>query len=374
MKVKSVKKMDKGYIKSSLAAFLMLFVMSACFDLDEDLAGDAFGPWIIPSEEIISLNLSSNAIPAINNPVFSEANEISYVSDDRLVIGIRENDIIRAYPHQVMDWHEVVNDTFGDKRIAITYSPLTGTAVSWERRINNVNYSYLASGLIFRNNTIFTDTQTGSHWLQMQFRGVNGDQSGTDTETVQVVETTWETWSAMYPESEVLTTQTGSEFNYNDYVLGENYNNPDNTETFTSVKNSDDRLPMKQRVHGIIQNLPAEESSSVKVYVIDDFNSGVNVIQENLGGSEYVIAGSSDHNFAVAFDRMIDDGILLDFTAIQGNLPNIMQDSEGNTWNIFGYAVDGPREGQRLNPANSYTGYWFAWADMFPGLEIYGQN
>ncbi|MDZ7691925.1 MAG: hypothetical protein U5K69_12490 [Balneolaceae bacterium] len=56
---------------------------------------------------------------------------------------------------------------------------------------------------------------------------------------------------------------------------------------------------------------------------------------------------------------------------MQNNLPVIMKDQEGNRWDLFGYAVEGPREGERLGPTSSYIGYWFAWADLFPGVEIY---
>ncbi|MDX1617745.1 MAG: DUF3179 domain-containing (seleno)protein, partial [Balneolaceae bacterium] len=57
--------------------------------------------------------------------------------------------------------------------------------------------------------------------------------------------------------------------------------------------------------------------------------------------------------------------------AVQGQLPVVMTDQEGNRWDLFGYAVDGPRAGERLTPTLSYSGYWFAWADFFPGIEIY---
>jgi hypothetical protein len=85
----------------------------------------------------------------------------------------------------------------------------------------------------------------------------------------------------------------------------------------------------------------------------------------------FVVAGSSHYNFAISFQRILPDGTELDFMAVQDSLPIIMTDQEGNSWDIFGYAVTGPRAGSRLSKTNSYTGYWFAWADFFPDLEIF---
>ena len=56
---------------------------------------------------------------------------------------------------------------------------------------------------------------------------------------------------------------------------------------------------------------------------------------------------------------------------IDGELPTIMRDQHGNSWDIFGFAVDGPNEGERLTDASAYTGYWFALADFYPDIELY---
>jgi hypothetical protein len=353
---------------------IILLVVTGCFSIDENIAEEVFGPWIIPSDEVVSLNINPGEISPINNPRFDEPGRIIYVRDERLVMGVRIGDEIKAYPHQVLDWHEVVNDQLSGESIAVTLSPLTGTGIVWNRIIQGEPVNFLSAGFIFRNNSIFTEARTESNWLQMQMRSVNGELSGVNANTYQVVETTWETWKSMYPDSRVLTSQTGVEIDYGGYLFGADYLQPDNSETFTAVKNSDNRLQPKQRLHGIIASETAEESSPVRVYVIDEFEPGVEVITDTFSGRDYIIAGSSGYNFATAFRLLAGESETLQFSAVQDMLPVIMQDNEGNLWDIFGYATEGPRAGERLETANSYTGYWFAWADHFPNLEIFGRD
>jgi len=75
--------------------------------------------------------------------------------------------------------------------------------------------------------------------------------------------------------------------------------------------------------------------------------------------------GSASLNFAVAFESEPSDGTDLNFQPVQEELPVILTDNEGNRWDVIGYAVDGPRQGDLLTPAKAYTSYWFAWGEFF---------
>lgn len=82
-----------------------------------------------------------------------------------------------------------------------------------------------------------------------------------------------------------------------------------------------------------------------------------------------VVAGSAGYNFAVAFKSELS-GTSLSFSPIQDQLPVIMTDNEGTTWDVFGNGISGPRAGQRLSSPRSFTAYWFAWVAFCPGAEI----
>ena len=50
---------------------------------------------------------------------------------------------------------------------------------------------------------------------------------------------------------------------------------------------------------------------------------------------------------------------------------DLVQDQEGTVWHVFGEAVSGPRQGEKLTPVNSFIGYWLAWGAFYPNLDIY---
>ncbi|MTI87875.1 MAG: DUF3179 domain-containing protein [Balneolaceae bacterium] len=329
--------------------------------------------WLIADHEVIDGGPGKDGIPSIDDPVFSPAHTVDYVQDERLIIGVKIGDEIKAYTHQVLDWHEVVNDHMGNFHYSLTYCPLTGTGIAWDRTIDGKVTEFGVSGLLYRNNLIAYDRNTETNWSQMQIRAVNGPLSGERLPTFHTVETTWETWKEMYPNSQVITTKTGYSRPYNDYAYGRLYlTNHDYT--LFSIKHENDRLPNKTLVHAaLIGGEVASDKADVRVYPINEMSDSIRVINETYSSKKLVAAGSASDHFTVSFYRTLDDGTILHFEPIQGGLPVIMKDQEGNSWNIFGEAVNGPRTGEKLNSTTSYNGYWFAIADFYPLACIHPQ-
>ena len=192
---------------------------------------------------------------------------------------------------------------------------------------------------------------------------MNGIEIQKIPERLQVVETTWETWKSMYPGTGLISEITGFSRDYNAYPY-ENYRT-DNSLLFPANNSDDNRLHRKARVLGI------NVGDSSRVYPVESFSNGVEVINESVGDMQVVAAGSSGHNFGVVFNRQLEDCTVLEFQAVQNQLPVVMQDNEGNEWDIFGVAVSGNRTGQQLQKTNSYIAYWFAWTAFFPGADIH---
>jgi len=348
-----------------LTLSLFLSILAPACDSVSDTGGSG-GAWLISQSEVVDGGPGKDGIPSIDSPRFDPVSGTSYVADDRRVVGIRIGDEVKAYPHQILDWHEIVNDEIGGVPIALTYCPLTGTASAWNRVINGSVTEFGVSGLLYRNNLIPYDRKTGSNWSQMQLRSVNGSNSGNPVETYQVIETTWKTWKAMYPDSKVLTRETGFTRAYQSFTYGESYStNP--SEILFPISNADDRLGRKDRVHGIIPS-----GGVPRVYPLNIFTGGVRLIVDTIEDTEYIIVGSAEADFAVSFEvEPVNGGDNPTFAAVQNALPVVLEDGDGNRWDVFGTAVSGPRAGQRLKSALSFTGYWFGWADFYPGLQIY---
>jgi hypothetical protein len=362
------------YIKKRLLsalAFTILLTAASCNSTDSQFSDEN---WLISVSEVVDGGPGKDGIPSIDNPDFLDVSEVSFISDERMVLGVRVGNEVRAYPHQVLDWHEIVNDEIDGNHVGIIFCPLTGTGQAWDREVNGSVTEFGVSGLLYRNNLIAYDRNTDSNWSQMQLRSVNGDLMGLNVETYPVVETNWATWKQMYPDTKVHSTNTGFSRNYSGFTYGSDFSTNHNRILFP-IRNNDNRLQRKVRVLGIIDSSTGDHEAVVKAYPVNRFESGIEIVYDRVGLSDYVIVGSSSSDISAAFHNRLDDGtVVSEFTAIQGALPVVMEDPEGNRYDIFGYVVEGPDLGMKLEHARSYMGYWYGWTDFFPNIEIYGDN
>lgn len=97
----------------------------------------------------------------------------------------------------------------------------------------------------------------------------------------------------------------------------------------------DTRLKAKIRIHGLVADDTLKENSTTRVYEIDKFGDGIEILHDKLSGEEYVIIGSSSFDFAIAYKSTLRDGTQLSFKPVQDELPIVMEDEEGNKWNIL---------------------------------------
>ncbi|MEQ8881596.1 MAG: DUF3179 domain-containing protein [Cyclobacteriaceae bacterium] len=325
------------------------------------------GGWSIPDDEIYDGGPGKDGIPALENPTMISADEATLGEDD-LVVGVVFDGQARAYSHQVLDWHEIINDQIGMHPFAVTYCPLTGTAINWSRNIGGEITTFGVSGLLYNSNLIPYDRKTDSNWSQMLNRSVEGSLIGQSATTIlPAIETSWGTWKKMYPKTQIVSTNTGHERPYGSYPYIASGNFDYRVEPFLifPVAREDERLHKKERVLGV------QDIGRVHIYRFKDFQGDINLRKDDLIARQIVIAGSTDLNFMVAYQASLKEGTRLDFSALSGeDLPNLMTDQLGNTWDIFGQAVSGPNVGEKLYQPKSYIGYWFAWVAFNAEVEI----
>ncbi len=347
-----------------------LFVFAACSD--DDMAGTSGNPnnpddpmddngWLIPFAEVRDGGPGKDGIPALNSPKFTNVSDATYLKDNDLVLGFADGSEVRAYPHTILDWHEIINDDTENHSLAVIYCPLTGTGIGWDRMINDKKTTFGVSGLLYNSNIIPYDRLTNSNWSQLLLKSVNGEKKGTKAKTLNLVETSWKTWKEMYPFSKVISTNTGFNRSYGKYPYGD-YKTSKNL--IFPVKNKDNRLHEKERVLGIIID------GKAKAYRLSNFSGNGKLILNEYAGTSLVIAGSENANLIVAFNSRLADGTKLEFQFIENKLPALLRDKQGNVWDVFGRAIEGPRKGQTLQPVQQMMGYWFAFAAFYPEIEV----
>lgn len=354
-------------IRVLIVAFVfgVLIAVSGCRQVSTSNESQLSAPslWLIPVDQVHEGGPGKDGIPALSNPDFTKPELATYLSDEDLVLGVVMGGAVRAYPHAILDWHEIVNDIVGGTTVSITYCPLTGSGIAWDRSLIGNKTTFGVSGLLYNSNLIPFDRKTASYWSQMKLQCVNGPLIGQSAKTFKILETTWKTWKELYPQTSVLSSNTGHVRQYGTYPYGD-YKQSD--QLIFPVSNIDTCLPPKERVLGV------SVGEKTEVYPIAGFSDGVSVLNETFNGTPIVVVGSKAKNFAIGFESSLGDEIL-SFTPLQNELPVVMIDAGGTKWDIFGRAVEGPRSGKELDSIRSFTAYWFAWGAFYPGVEIHVQ-
>lgn len=347
-------------------------------DSDTNNPNDVKTRWDIPGGggEIITGCLSRDCIPSLQDPELISVQEATQLKDSDLVFGFIYGDEVRAYPFRLLDWHEIINQSFGANVISITYCPLTGSGVGIDVSKTGLEYgatnliNFGISGVLYNNNLIPFDRGTLSNWSQMLLRCVNGRLRGTPMITVPLIETSWKTWKQMFPDSKVVSDNTGFDRPYDIFPYGVYKTDPF---LLFPIMIDDTRLPRKERLHGIITDT---FNPSAKTYRFDLFKNGARAINDVVDGEPVVVAGMKSAAFYTSYSRVAKDGTVLTFevtTETPDIYPFDLVDDEGTVWNILGKAVSGPRTGEQLTPTVSYNAYWFAWGTFFPDVPIYGE-
>ncbi|MEL6721556.1 MAG: DUF3179 domain-containing protein [Bacteroidota bacterium] len=342
-----------------LSTLLILLIFYAC-EQQQTVDNES---WLIPKSEVRDGGPGKDGIPSIDNPIFIDAETADFLDPDDLIVGVKVGDDIRAYPHLILDWHEIVNDQLDDLALSLNYCPLTGTAIGWNRTIDGNTTTFGVSGLLYNTNLMPYDRLTNSTWSQMRLDCVGGELKGESADLYPVVETTWANWKKRYRNTKVLSTNTGFNRRYGQYPYGDYRTS---NQLIFPVNNRDDRLNPKERVLGIIVE------NEVKVYRFESVSKEINnVIQDQIRNVDIVIFGSQQDNYLIAYEARTEDGTTLSFDAINGTEEAVAIDNEGNEWNLFGEAISGARKGQKLLSTKSYIGYFFSWGAFYPSLEIY---
>ena len=319
--------------------------------------------WLIPENQVFDGGPGKDGIPSVDNPNFSPQSAINFLGLNDLVVAVNFGNEARAYPHPILDWHEIVNDRIGDISLALTYCPLTGTGIGWDRVIDGDETTFGVSGLLYNTNLLPYDRATDSNWSQMRHECVNGDRRGTVINTYHVVEMSFDTYRKMYPDGLVMNTNTGFNRSYGAYPYG-GYRT--NEQLIFPISNEDDTFHPKERVLGMVVG------EEVKAYPFTNFpGAAITAIEDQIGGEDVVIVGSTELNFMTGFNRQLADGTLLSFDGLQNQFPAVMIDNEGTEWDAFGNAISGPRQGTRLEAPLNYIGYWFAWATFNPEIRVF---
>lgn len=177
--------------------------------LAQEMNGFDLKDALIASEQIHAGGPPKDGIPAIDQPSFIAAGSASFLRNDETVLGLVRGGIARAYPIRILNWHEVVNDRYGDDAVVVTFCPLCGTGVAFDARIDGRVLSFGVSGLLYNSDVLLYDRQTQSLWSQLLAQAISGPMKGQRLTMLPLTHTTWADWRASHPATKVLSLLTG---------------------------------------------------------------------------------------------------------------------------------------------------------------------
>ena len=261
------------------ACALMLFGISIVAFAEIKTLPDGTKYLIHPSE-IMSGGPPPDGIPSIDNPQFITVKEAdTWLSDDEIVVVYLGENTVRFYPFQVLVWHEIVNDTVDGYPLLITYCPLCGSAIAFERTIDGDPVEFGTSGKLYNSNLVMYDRKTQTYWTQIGGRAIIGELTGTELTPVSIQTVKWGDWKRLYPDAEVLSRETGHSRSYGRDPYGGYY-----TQDYLMfpVENEDRRIHSKTVIYGITLNDVYKAYPEALVLV-------ESVIRDTVGGVEILI-------------------------------------------------------------------------------------
>jgi hypothetical protein len=315
---------------------------------------------IVSLDQIVSGGPPPDGIPSVDNPKFISVKEADgFLEDAELVVGVNINGDTRAYPLQILVWHEIVNDNVGGIPVAITYCPLCFTNQVFNRTLEDGNVvEFGTSGKLYNSNLVMYDRLSESLWSQALAQGIVGKYAGVKLQRIPFDLANWKEWKELYPESKVLSRDTGSSRPYGADPYGGYYTN---SEVLFPVSNRDDRLGLKEIIIGL------ENDGQYKAYKLQDIEDK-RIINDEINNKS--ISLFSLFPFMVrAFDPVIDyQALQFKYNPQNSTFVDLQTGSE---WNFEGIAINGELKGKELIRLPYDEGFWFEWVTFHPKTEVY---
>jgi Protein of unknown function (DUF3179) len=201
----------------------------------------------VPLGEFQAGGPGKDGIPALDRPRFVGIAEATFLRPREPVIALTLGGSARAYPLQILVWHEIVNDVIAGVPVTVTFCPLCSTAIAFDRRVAGRTLTFGTTGNLRNADLVMYDRQSESWWQQFGGEGVVGRYAGATLRTLPARIVAWRSFRAEHPNGLVLSRQTGYSRPY-----GENpyagYDDVSSPPFFPAAHADDKRLPPKERV------------------------------------------------------------------------------------------------------------------------------
>lgn len=334
-----------------------------------------FNQHSVPYSQILSGGQPKDGIPAIEDADFVSVEQADdWLEPEESIVLVVIGADARAYPVQVLIWHEIVNDMLADLPVSVTYCPLCNTAIAFERTVAGQVLDFGTTGRLRYSNLIMYDRQTESWWQQATGEAIAGELTGQQLTFLPTSIISWADFKAAYPEGSVLSRETGlaAPYGRNPYV---GYDALDNYPFLYVGPEVPAQLAPMARVVGV----ELQGQAVAYPYAI---LSEERVVNDTVGETPLVVlwapgvaspldegtvAAGREIGALLVFSRQLA-GQTLTFAFDEGK---IVDEETGSEWDVLGQALAGPQAGERLTPIVGINYFWFTWSAFKPETAVY---
>lgn len=358
-----------GLRARTVVAAAALLVLAGCEDPSgpEEFNDPLDGRTCDVDLEFLSPGGFRDGIPALTDPAMvpaSSSDGLAYLRPDDRVMAFEVGEAAYAVPLNVLWYHEVVNLNLPEAEIAVTYCPLTGSGLVFDRSAAG-DEEFGVSGLLYKSNLVMFDRGgEESLWFQMLAGARCGEATGTRLPQIAVVERTWSSWRNRHPNGLVVSGNTGfdGELDYRLYPYGD-FDSLQNDDFAGPFPDQDLFRPAKARVLGVP---PTPDDPGVAFFFQDLRSRGgeLAVVEFTFEGEPAVVLWSDRADGAMAYRPRAAGG---GSVTLQATDEGFVDAETGSRWSVQGRATAGPRAGERLVALErAYVAFWGAWRAFFP--------
>jgi len=326
-------------------------------------------------DSILSGGPPKDGIPSIDKPEFSTALQAEpWLGSDEPVVAYISGDDARAYPLQILIYHEIVNDVVNGMPVTVTFCPLCNASIVFDRTVDGEVLDFGTTGRLRNSDLIMYDRQSETWWQQFTGKGIIGEHNKTKLVMLPSQIVSFDTFRTSYPDGKILNRETGHARPYgnNPYQGYDDINNS----PFLYNGPEDKRLPPMERVLSVVSKsepsllIPVSKLADKPVLNINYNDSPTVIIATSSAQSaldKSTISDSRKIPAAAAYSAMLDDKTLK-FEWLDGKL---MDKDSGSVWNVFGQAISGPLTGRALAQIDAGVHFAFAWLAFEPESVIH---
>jgi hypothetical protein len=300
-------------------------------------------------------------IAPVDKPRFVDASDADFMEPDEPVIVVQHAGETRVYSTWYLDGHEVVNDTIGDKHLAVTWCPLVQAGVVFDRELDGEALRLQASGRLWRDALVMYDKQTGSHWTQHGGRALLGAAAADGVALAQhpSARTTWADAVQRHPGARVLVKKAGLMGSGTATIYDGYLERTDQLGIF-GTHLADDRLPGKSLVFGFVR------PESAYALAVEGLGDGVAM---SVGGDPVFVHALPGGEDARVWHRTDPEANVLRDLAVGGD-GAVVDTASGLRWDaLSGQPLDGEHAPLRMEQGSVV--YWFAWQQNHPESRVW---